>query len=200
MSSLPASATLPQSSLMTRLFPALQNLSTLKFMLLALVGTALLTLSAKIIIPFYPVSTSMQTFVVIGLGCLYGSRLAAATVSLYLLEGALGLPVFQGHGAGILYMMGPTAGYLVGFVSAAYIVGRLFEYGLGRSVLSAALLFVIGAVIIDIPGLIWLTNLVGLDLAKTTYLSYQYAFLLKTGLGALIIPALWHHHSVEKQQ
>ncbi len=199
MSSLPASATLTQRSLIASLFPALQDLSVLKFMLLAFVGTALLTLSAKISIPFYPVPTTMQTFMVIGLGCVYGSRLAAATVALYLLEGGMGLPVFQGPGAGILYMMGPTAGYLVGFISAAYIIGRLFEYGFGRSVPSAALLFVIGAAIIDLPGLIWLTNLVGLDLAKTTYLSYQYAFLLKTGLGAIIIPALWHHHSVEKQ-
>ena len=200
MSSLLAVVTPAQNTLMGRIFPALQSLSTLKFIVLAFVGTALLTLSAKISIPFYPVPITLQTLVVIGLGCLYGSRLAAATVFLYLLEGALGLPVFQGPGAGILYMTGPTAGYLVGFVSAAYIVGRLFEYGFGRSVLSAALLFVIGAVIIDVPGLIWLTNLVGFDIAKATFLTYQYAFLLKTGLGALIIPALWHHHSVEKQQ
>ena len=170
-------------------------------MALALLGSALLVLSSKIIIPFYPVSISMQSFMVIALGCLYGSRLATATVALYLFEGALGLPVFQGPGAGVLYMVTvPTAGYLVGFVLSAYGVGRLFEYGLGRSVSSAALLFVIGAVIMDIPGLIWLTHLVGFDLAKTTYLTYQYAFLLKTGLGAMIVPALWHHHSVDKHQ
>ena len=199
MSSLSAPLTPTQSTLIGRIFPALQSLSALKFIVLALLGSALLVLSSKIIIPFYPVSISMQSFMVIALGCLYGSRLATATVTLYLFEGAIGIPVFQGPGAGIIYMISvPTAGYLVGFVLSAYSVGRLFEYGLGRSVLSAALLFVIGAVIIDIPGLIWLTHLVGFDLAKTTYLTYQYAFLLKTGLGAMSVPALWHHHSVEK--
>ena len=192
------------NTLITRLFPGAQNLSGLTFMVLAVLGTALLTLSAKISIPFYPVPTTLQTFAVIALGCLYGSRLSAATVALYLFEGALGLPVFQGAGAGLAYMAGPTAGYLVGFVSAAYIVGRLFEEGFGRSMPSAALLFIIGAVVIDIPGLVWLSNLVGVDATKTVYLSYQYAFLLKTGLGAIIIPTLWnraseHHHSVDKQ-
>tara|TARA_R110002095_G_C4222618_1_gene237217 strand:- start:143 stop:571 length:429 start_codon:yes stop_codon:yes gene_type:complete len=140
----------------------------------------------------------MQTFAVIALGCVYGSRLAAATVVLYLFEAALGLPVLQGSSAGVIYMVGPTAGYLVGFISAAYVIGRLFEEGFGRTMASAALLFTLGALIIDIPGLVWLSNLIGFESTKAVYLSYQYAFLLKTGLGALILPALWHHHSEKK--
>ena len=63
---------------------------------------------------------------------------------------------------------------------------------------SAALLFVLGAIIIDVPGLVWLSNLIGFESTKAVYLSYQYAFLLKTGLGALILPSLWHHHAEKK--
>lgn len=182
------------STLIARFCPSFRNLSAFRFMALAFLGAALLTLSAKISIPFYPVHTTMQTFAVIALGCAYGSRLAAATVMLYLFEGAMGLPVFQGgSAAGFVYMVGPTAGYLVGFVSAAYVVGRLFEEGFGRTMISAGLLFILGAVIIDIPGLVWLSNLIGFEATKTVYLSYQYAFLLKTGLGALALPALWHY-------
>ncbi len=204
MSSLPALTPtrlniLGANTLGARLFPSFQNLSVLKVMVLAFLGTILLTFSAKMSIPFYPVPTTMQTFAVIFLGCVYGSRLAAATVALYVFEGAMGFPVFQGPAAGFVYLAGPTAGYLLGFIAAAYGVGLLFEKGFGRSILSAALLFVIGAVIIDVPGLIWLSNLMGIEATKVVYLSYQYAFLLKTGLGALIIPALWHHHSMEKQ-
>lgn len=186
------------TTLMERIAPSFKTMSTFNRVLLAFVGTAILTLSAKISIPFYPIPTTMQTFAVISLGCVFGSRLAAATVALYIFEGALGLPVFQGHTTGLAIFMGPTSGYLVGFVSAAYVVGRLFEEGFGRNALSAALLFTLGAVIIDIPGLTWLTSFAGLDIAKGAFLSYQYAFLLKSGLFAVIIPALWHHHSASK--
>lgn len=186
------------NTLIGRLFPSLHTLSAFKFMALAFLGTAFLTMSAKISIPFYPVPTTMQTFAVIALGCAYGARLATATVVLYLFEAALGLPVLQGHSAGFVYMVGPTAGYLVGFISAAYVIGRLFEEGFGRTMTSAALLFVLGALIIDIPGLVWLSNLIGFESTKAVYLSYQYAFLLKTGLGALIVPSLWHHHFEKK--
>jgi len=186
---------LSSNALIVRLFPSLEKGTSFKFISLAIIGTALLTLSAKVTIPLYPVQISMQSFVVILLGCMFGSRLALATVLLYLLEGAMGLPVFQGtpaRGIGLLYMIGPTGGYLLGFLAAAYIVGHLSERGLGRSVSSAAALFLIGAVIIDIPGVTWLASLLGLDGAKSVYLSYQYAFWLKTGLGAVIVPLIWH--------
>lgn len=196
-STTPSTPALP-NTLITRFFPSLKTLSTFKFIALAFLGTAILTLSAKISLPFYPVPITMQTFAVIVLGCIYGSRLATATVVLYLCEAAAGLPVLQGTSAGLLYMTGPTAGYLVGFISAAYVVGRLFEEGFGRTITSAALLFVLGAIIIDIPGLVWLSNLIGFESTKAIYLSYQYAFLLKTSLGALILPTLWHHHSKRK--
>ena len=199
LSSVAPSTSALSNTLMVRFFPSLQNLSVFKFMALALLGTVFLTLSAKTSIPFYPVPTTMQTFAVITLACAYGARLATATVVLYLFEAFIGLPVLQGHSAGFVYMVGPTAGYLIGFISAAYVIGRLFEEGFGRTMSSAALLFILGAVIIDIPGLVWLSNLIGFEPTKAVYLSYQYAFLLKTGLGAVILPTLWHHHHSEKK-
>ena len=112
------------------LWPARGASRPLRALLLALLGSALLTISAKLEVPFYPVPMTMQTLVVLLLGMAYGARLGAATVLLYLAEGAVGLPVFAGtpeRGIGIAYMMGPTGGYLVGFVLSAAITGWLTE-------------------------------------------------------------------------
>ena len=113
-----------------------------KSILLVVVGSLFLAASAKIQVPFYPVPMTMQTFVVLFLGFALGSRLGALTVVVYLLEGAAGLPVFAGtpeKGIGIPYMLGPTGGYLVGFVLAAWAVGALAERGWGRSLPRAAM-------------------------------------------------------------
>lgn len=186
---------LSSNTLLTHMFPSLTKSSVLKSVALAMLGSVLLTLSAKIQIPLAPVKISMQSFVVILLGCMYGSRLALATVMLYLAEGALGLPVFQGtpdRGIGLAYMVGPTGGYLVGFALAAYSVGKAAELGFGRTVISAGLLFILGAILIDIPGVLWLALLAGQKVAVSVFLSYQPAFILKTALGATLVPALWH--------
>src|SRR5690606_28514113 len=109
----------------------------LRYGVIAVIGTLMLTASAKIQVPFWPVPMTMQTFVVLFLGAALGSRLGAAVVALYLVQGAMGLPVFAGtpeKGLGLAYMMGPTGGYLVGFVVGAYIVGWLAEHGWGQSV------------------------------------------------------------------
>jgi biotin transport system substrate-specific component len=100
--------------------------------LVAVAGSILLTLSAKISIPFYPVPLTMTTFVVIGLGLALGARLGSAAVALYLFQGALGLPVFAGtpeKGIGLAYMMGPTGGYLLGYLVAAYALARWRNVG-----------------------------------------------------------------------
>ena len=101
-----------------------------KVILIAALGTLLLTISAKIKIPFYPVPMTMQTFIVLFLGILLGSKIGLLTVSLYLFEGIFGLPVFTGtpeKGIGLTYFMGPTGGYLVGFLAATYVAGS-FKY------------------------------------------------------------------------
>ncbi len=97
------------------------------FVGLALIGTAVLAISAKIKVDLVYVNVTMQTFALFAISALYGSRLAVATVALYLLEGALGMPVFTGtpeKGIGLAYMVGPTGGYLLSYLAAAWIVGR----------------------------------------------------------------------------
>ena len=101
-----------------------------KIVLIALLGTLLLTISAKIKIPFYPVPMTMQTFVVLFLGIALGPKIGLLTVSLYLFQGIFGLPVFAGtpeKGIGLAYFLGPTGGYLVGFLIATYMAGY-FKY------------------------------------------------------------------------
>ena len=105
---------------------------------LAFVGTLVLVVSAKVEVPFYPVPMTLQTLAVLTLGALFGARLAAATVALYLGEGLIGLPVFAGAAAGPAYLAGPTGGYLVGFLLAAALVGWLAERGWTRGWLLAA--------------------------------------------------------------
>ena len=112
---------------------ARRGLETVRGIVLAVIGSILLTISAKIQVPFWPVPMTMQTFVVLVLGVAYGWRLAGATVLLYLAQGALSLPVFAA-GGGLAYMSGPTGGYLVGFLLAAVAVGWLAERSWARSV------------------------------------------------------------------
>ncbi len=130
-------------------------------------GSWLLWVSAKIQIPFYPVPMSAQTLVVLFLGCSLGWRLGALTVTLYLLQGAFGLPVFANtpeRGIGIAYMLGPTGGYLVGFVLASALVGLLTQRNWwGRSLLGYASAFALGVLCIFLCGALWLGQFVGYD-------------------------------------
>ncbi len=166
-----------------------------RFAALAIAGTIALTLSARAQIPFYPVPLTLQTLVVLMLGAAYGGRLAAATVALYLVEGALGLPVFAGtpeKGIGLAYMMGPTGGFLVGFLVAAAFVGFCAERGWDRSVLKLLGVMAIGHAIIFAFGLGWLAAIIGWSKAWIGGAEpFVIATLVKTLLAAAIVPALW---------
>ena len=136
---------------------------TLKYFLVIFLGTILLTLSAKIKIPFYPVPMTMQTFLVIFFGIAFGYKIALATVGLYLLEGILGFPVFSNspeRGIGLIYFTGPTMGYLIGFLTACYLASMIkFEDGffvvLGKLILATSTIYILG--------LLWLGTLIGWD-------------------------------------
>lgn len=162
---------------------------------LMVLGSALLWISAKVKVPFYPVPMTMQTLVVLMLGAAYGARLGAATVLLYLVEGAFGLPVFADspeRGIGLGYMMGPTGGYLIGFVAGAYIVGIMAEKGWDRSPFKLFAAMAFGHSAVFALGYLWLARIVGLDMAWTVGVApFHYATLLKTTLGAAILPAVW---------
>ncbi len=158
----------------------------------AILGSALMTISAKVQVPFYPVPMTMQTMVVLLLGMAYGSRLAAATVLLYLAEGLAGLPVFAGPAAGPAYMAGPTGGYLVGFALGAFATGWLAERGWDRTLPKALAAMAIGHAVVFVPGLTWMSALFGAEKAIALgLLPFWAATLLKTALGAALMQAAW---------
>lgn len=130
--------------------------------LFVLLATLALAISAKLQVPFFPVPITMQTYVVLFIGFAFGVRLAAITLLAYLFEGALGLPVFA-QGAGIAYLLGPTGGYLLGFVLAAVVCGWCAERHWDRTLLGTAAAALLGLVIIFACGLGWLGSVVGWD-------------------------------------
>lgn len=169
--------------------------SWLRMAILAIAGTVLLTISAKIQVPFYPVPMTMQTFAVLVIGMAYGWKLGSATLLLYLAEGAVGLPVFAGtpeKGIGLAYMAGPTGGYLVGFVLAAGIAGWLGEKGWDRSIPMTVTAMVIGTVIIFVPGYAWLAALIGGEKAWAFgVLPFLWGEVFKIALAAAVLPGAW---------
>ena len=131
---------------------------------LVLFGTLLLSVSSKIQVPFWPVPMTMQTFIVFIIGMSYGWKLALSTLIAYLAEGALGLPVFA-KGGGLLYLIGPTAGYLYGMVIAAGVIGFLAERGCNDSYIKSLISLIIGTVIIFVLGVGFLGSVIGYDKA-----------------------------------
>ena len=170
----------------------LKETSLLKNLLIAILGSVLLTVSAKIKIPFYPVPMTMQTFVVLLIGVSLGWRLGLFTVTLYLAEGIAGLPVFAGtpeKGVGIIYFTGPTMGYLIGFMVAVYLSG-FFKFD--NNFLKNFVRLLLSVSFIYILGLIWLGSLIGWDkpIFKLGAQPFLLAELFKISLLALIVPKI----------
>ena len=143
----------------------------IKLILITILGSILITISAKIKIPFYPVPMTMQTFVVLFLGIAFGFKIGLLTVSLYLLEGIVGLPVFANSpekGIGLIYFTGPTMGYLIGFLVAVYFAGIRIDWpnwdnNKYLNVLAIFSRLVVSVSFIYILGLLWLGYLIGWD-------------------------------------
>ena len=135
----------------------------LKSLIAIILGSIALTISAKIKIPFYPVPMTMQTFVVLFLGVSLGYKIGLASVSLYLLEGIIGLPVFSNSpekGIGLVYFTGPTMGYLIGFLTASFLASKInskdnFLLVLSKLIAATSTIYVLG--------LFWLGTLIGWD-------------------------------------
>ena len=146
---------------MMDLIKNLKEISLIKSLFLAILGTVLLALSAKIKIPFWPVPMTMQTFVVLLLVIAYGLKLGLFTVSLYLIEGIAVLPVFAGtpeKGVGLIYFTGPTMGYLIGFLFAVFFSGFFkFDNNLFKNFLK----LVFSVSFIYLFGLLWLGSIIG---------------------------------------
>ena len=147
------------------LVKTVSNSKLTKSLLLIILGSILLTISAKIQIPFYPVPMTMQTFVVIFIGIAFGWKLGLATVAAYLVEGAIGLPVFAGtpeKGIGIAYMVGTTGGYLFGFLVAVFFAGFI---NLEKNIFRNFFLISLAVSTIYLFGLPWLAYLKGWEIA-----------------------------------
>ena len=147
------------------LIKKIESLNILKKISLVLVGTLLLTISAKINVPFYPVPMTMQTFVVVLIGITFGWKLGLATIFAYLFEGAIGLPVFAGtpeKGIGIIYMVGPTGGYLLGFIFSVFIAGFV---DLNKNLFIKFILISLSIFAIYLTGVPWLAYLSGWEIA-----------------------------------
>tara|TARA_B100001057_G_scaffold284800_1_gene285065 strand:+ start:234 stop:809 length:576 start_codon:yes stop_codon:yes gene_type:complete len=139
----------------------LKQTNILKYFLIILISSTLLAISAKLRIPFYPVPMTMQTFVVLLIGVCFGWKLGGTIISFYLLEGIVGLPVFSGtpeKGSGLIYFVGPTMGYLIGFVFAAMLSG-FFKFN--KNILLNFLKLVLSVSIIYFLGVMWLGTLIG---------------------------------------
>jgi biotin transport system substrate-specific component len=147
----------------------------------------------EIPLPFTPVPITGQTFGVLLIGAALGSRRGAASVLAYLAEGALGLPFFAGGAGGLSVLTGATAGYLVGFVAAAYIVGVLAERGLDRTFRTSLVPFLIGTVVIYAFGVAWLSTILGSlgEALRFGMLPFLFGDAIKLLAASLALPASW---------
>lgn len=157
-------------------------------------ASLLLTISAKLSVPFFPVPLSMQTLVVIGLGLFLGPVRGSIAVMFYLAQGAAGFPVFAGtpqQGIGLAYMAGPTGGFLIGFVAQAFVAGSLLRLGAGRNLWTAIAAALVASMAVYPTGLFWLGAVVGFD--KPLLAMGMFPFipgdLMKAALAALFFAA-----------
>ena len=164
---------------------AARGAAAARFWGLALLGSAVLAASAQVSLPMWPVPATLQTLAVLLLGALGGSRMGVASVALYLAEGAMGLPVFAGGAGGIAALAGPTAGYLIGFLPAAWLAGLA-----GRGLARQALVLSAAHLVIFIPGLAWLAGFVGWERAlHAGFLLFVPGTVVKTALALAVVRA-----------
>ncbi|MSP14023.1 MAG: biotin transporter BioY [Chloroflexi bacterium] len=179
--------------------PTIDKFSRLYDFALIIGGSLLIGLSAQISLPlpFSPVPITGQTLMVLLAGMVLGSRRGALCLIVYLAEGLSGLPVFAGATAGPAVVLGPTGGYLIGFIAAAYLTGRLAERRWDRHIVTTLLAMILGNLVIYACGLAWLATFVGpgkiLPLGLFPFIPGD---LLKIGVASLLLPAGWKLHVV----
>ena len=158
--------------------------------LLILFGTLLLTISAKVQVPFWPVPMTMQTFIVFLIGSTYGVRLSFLTLAAYLIEGAMGLPVFAA-GGGLMYLTGPTAGYLYGMIVGVVVISYFANLGYSTSYFKTFISIIVGSTIIFALGVLYLGSIIGYSKAiQAGLLPFIPSELFKIALAVLLIPSL----------
>lgn len=165
-------------------------------------GTVLLTIAAKTSVPTWPVPVTLQSMAIAGLAAAFGWRIGMATVALYILEGMSGLPVFAGAGAGPAYILGPTGGFMLGWLPMAFIIGHATDKGASNNFFKLFGWMVVGDAISFALGFVWLLALAGnagwIDQSNVLASAFQKAVqpfvvwdLLKLALAALTITGGW---------
>lgn len=174
--------------------PSVRREAAIYDVVLVLGASLFIGLAARIAVPlpFSPVPVTGQTLAVLLIGALLGSRRGALSVLAYLAEGAVGLPVFAGGTAGVTRLMGPTGGYLFGFIAAAFLTGWLAERGWDRRFGTTLAMMGVGNTAIYLLGLPYLASFVGLErvLALGLY-PFVIGDLVKSILAALLLPSAW---------
>ena len=195
------------ATLAAKLWPQTQSSNLVRNIVLAVIGSLIVAGAAQVTIPMYPVPMTLQTLAVLGIGAAYGARLGAVTLLLYAIEGAVGLPFFAGGKSGLfdakLDYVFPSGsmGYVVGFIMAAWLVGKLIESGWVSSLPKSALAALIGGALLYVPGIIWLAiwaaKTMNMDAATaaTSALSWGlYPFIvgdvIKAVLAGVGVPAI----------
>jgi biotin transport system substrate-specific component len=179
-------------TLANRIWPQTSSSSLLRNIALAVIGSLIVAVAAHISVPTLPVPMTLQTLAVLAIGAAFGARLGAATLALYAAEGAAGLPVFSPTADGYPGIMGPTGGYVIGFILAAALVGYLVERGWDRSFPKLLVAMIAGAAVLYIPGLAWLASFIGMEKAVTFgFLPFYAGDLVKACIATLGLPAIW---------
>lgn len=161
---------------------------------LVIVFSLFIAACAQFVIPFGDVPITGQTFAVLLTGALLGSRLGAAAVIAYLIEGAVGLPFFAGGGSGIVRFMGPTGGYLIAFPAAAFVTGAFAEFGWDKRYHTAVVAMAVGSVLILATGWAWYTIITNTsaDVSfKLAVLRFIPGDIIKIALAAAVLPTGW---------
>ena len=192
------------ATLAAQLLPAPALPRIVRDAMLVLAGSAIVAASARLTIPLEPVPVTGQTFGVLVVAMALGSRLGTLALAAYLIEGLAGLPVFAGGASGPGAIAGPSGGYLIGYLPAAWLIGHLAERGWDRTVVCTALAMFAGNVALYVPGLLWLGwHLSGLpaeDLAGQSFvmvvlwaglLPFIPGDAIKLALAAVVMPLGW---------
>jgi biotin transport system substrate-specific component len=165
-------------------------------------GTLFITICAKINVPVWPVPVTMQGFAIATIAAAFGLRIGVATVALYLLEGAAGLPVFA-TGGGMAYLMGPTGGFLIGFLFMAAIIGYAADRGASGKPLTLFAAMLVGNAVLLAMGFTWLLTMAGqaqwIDQSNVVASAFAGAIqpfiiwdVLKMALAALTVTGAWN--------
>ena len=168
-----------------------EHFSQLTNFVTVVICSFLLILSAKIKVDLYPVPMTMQPLAVLLIAMLCGRNISVAAVSLYLFQGIIGFPVFA-YGGGLPYLLGPTGGFLFGFLFASLLIGEFADRGWGKTPLKSVFAMLLGLIIIYTFGVLQLSILKGFDFAIINGLKpFIVGDLYKLLLAALLIPQIW---------